>query len=297
MSWVAASLLLIGVALGAGFYWYERTRPPARVVALLATLAALAVIGRIAFAPLPNVKPTTDIVVITGYALGGLPGFVVGAVTAVASNLFYGQGPHTPWQMFAWGITGLIGAAAAATFGRSLGRYGLAAVCGVAGLVYGAIMNTSLWITFAGEHSFAELRGLFATAVPFDAAHVLGNVLFCLAFGPALASAVARFRTRFEVTWLAPPRDEDRGALGVAGAAVSVVALALLLPLPSASTARAAAGAGGAAALPGAARRAPTAASPARRGRRRRSCTPAGRRSGWRRRGAIRSRWSAAGAA
>ena len=103
MSWVAASLLVLGLALAAGFAWYERAHPTSRVLALVATLAALAALGRIAFAPLPNVKPTTDIVLLTGYALGGAPGFAVGAVAALASNVFFGQGPWTPWQMCAWG--------------------------------------------------------------------------------------------------------------------------------------------------------------------------------------------------
>ena len=78
VSWVVASMLILGAALAAGFAWYERTHPSTRVIALVATLAALAAIGRIAFAALPNVKPTTDIVLISGYVLGGAPGFAVG---------------------------------------------------------------------------------------------------------------------------------------------------------------------------------------------------------------------------
>ena len=74
------------------------------MLALVATLAALAALGRIAFARCPNVKPTTDIVLLAGYALGGAPGFAVGAVPALASNLFFGQGPWTPWQMAGWGV-------------------------------------------------------------------------------------------------------------------------------------------------------------------------------------------------
>src|SRR5688500_164645 len=113
MSWLAASLLVLGLALVAGFAWYERAHPTARVLALVAALAALAAIGRIAFAPIPNVKPTTDIVLLAGYVLGGAPGFAVGAVAALASNLFFGQGPWTPWQMAAWGLVGVGGAALA----------------------------------------------------------------------------------------------------------------------------------------------------------------------------------------
>ncbi|HVD59106.1 MAG TPA: hypothetical protein VNC17_19865, partial [Thermoleophilaceae bacterium] len=95
MSWQAASLIVLSIALIAGFGWYERDKPPARVLALVATLAALAVVGRVAFAAIPNVKPTTDIVLFAGYALGAVPGFAVGAVTAVVSNVFLAQGPWT----------------------------------------------------------------------------------------------------------------------------------------------------------------------------------------------------------
>src|SRR5689334_2919671 len=103
MTWQLAAYGLLGLALVVGFAWYERTHPSAKTLALVATLAALAAIGRIAFAPLPNVKPTTDIVLISGFTLGGAPGFAVGAIAAIASNLFFGQGPWTPWQMVAWG--------------------------------------------------------------------------------------------------------------------------------------------------------------------------------------------------
>jgi energy-coupling factor transport system substrate-specific component len=231
MSWVLASFLVLGLALTAGFGWYERTHPSARVLALVATLAALAALGRIAFAPLPSVKPTTDIVLICGYVLGGAPGFAVGAVAALASNLFFGQGPWTPWQMAGWGGVGLFGAALAQLGRRELGRLALAAACAAAGLAFGAVMNLSLWVTYSGDHTLAKLGAVFATSLPFDVAHALGNAVFCLAFGPALVRALRRFRTRFEVTW--------RPAPAAAGAAVTLLALVASLHAPP-STARAA---------------------------------------------------------
>jgi energy-coupling factor transport system substrate-specific component len=206
MTWILASTLLLGAVLVTGFAWYERTHPSTRVLALVATLAALAALGRVAFAPLPNVKPTTDIVLIAGLVLGGAPGFMVGAVAALASNLFFGQGPWTPWQMAAWGAVGVAGALLArAARGREIGRVTLALVCGLAGLAFGAIMNLHLWITYSGDHSLAKLGAYFATSLPFDLAHALGNVVFALAFGPALIRALERFRMRMEVRWLPSP--------------------------------------------------------------------------------------------
>ena len=113
MSWQLGAFGLLALALAGGFAWYERARPDARIVALVGTLAAFAALGRIAFAAVPNVKPTTDIVLIAGYALGGAPGFAIGALAGLTSNFFFGQGPWTPWQMAAWGATGVLGAALA----------------------------------------------------------------------------------------------------------------------------------------------------------------------------------------
>ena len=201
MSWIVASFGVLALALALGFAWYERSRPSAGTLALVATLAALAVVGRIAFAPFPNVKPTTDIVLLAGYALGGAPGFVVGAVTALTSNLFFGQGPWTPWQMGAWGLCGLLGAGLAVLSRRRLRRVPLALCCGAAGLIFGAIMDFSTWVTFTGQHTFNQYLAISGVSLSFNLAHAIGNVVFCLAFGPALVRSLERFRARLSIEW------------------------------------------------------------------------------------------------
>jgi energy-coupling factor transport system substrate-specific component len=224
MSWELASFLILAAVLLAGFAWYERSRPPAQVVALVAALAALAIAGRIAFAAFPNVKPTTDIVVFAGYALGGAPGFAVGALTALVSNFWFGQGPWTPWQMAGWGMCGLLGAGLAVVGGRNVGRLTLAAVCGFAGVAYGAMLNFSLMATYGGDLSLEHFLVLESRAVPFDAAHAIGNVAFALIAGPAMIRMLSRFRERFE--W----RGRDRAP---ALAATLLLALALATTLPA----------------------------------------------------------------
>ena len=86
----------------------------ARLVALVAALAALAVAGRLVLAPIPNVVATTDIALLTGYALGGRPGLRGRRAGGAVSNIWLGQGPWTPWQMAGWGLVGLGGALAGA---------------------------------------------------------------------------------------------------------------------------------------------------------------------------------------
>jgi len=221
MPWQLASFLILGGVLLAGFAWYERSRPPAQVVALVAALAALAIAGRIAFAAFPNVKPTTDIVVFAGYALGPAPGFAVGALTGLVSNFWFGQGPWTPWQMAGWGLCGAMGAALALG-GRNASRLTLAAACGFAGIAYGVLLNFSLMATYGGDLSIQRFLALEARAIPFDAAHAIGNVAFALLAGPALVRMLVRFRQRFQ--WRTP---------ALATALLLVLVLPAALPAPA----------------------------------------------------------------
>jgi len=228
MSWPLASFGVLAVGLALGFAWYERSRPPARVLALVSALAALAVVGRIAFAPLPNVKPTTDIVLFAGLSLGGAPGFMVGAVAALVSNLFFGQGPWTPWQMAAWGGVGLAGAGlGAVTRGRELGRLPLAAACGVAGLGFGMVMDLHLW-TLLAEPNLAGYLAVSAGSLAYNVAHVLGNIAFCLLIGPPFVRALRRYRRRFEVRWAVPGPEGAGSPARPSAGAVAAGALAIL---------------------------------------------------------------------
>src|SRR4051794_423171 len=204
MSWQLASFAVLAAILAAGFGWYEHSRPPAKVLALVAALAALGTVGRIAFAATPNVKPTTDIALFAGYALGPVPGFAVGALSGLASNFFFGQGPWTPWQMLGWGLSGVIGGALAAVAGRDLGRLPLAAACAFAGAAFGALLDFYQW-TQGAAHTLPAYLTWSATSLPYNLAHVIGNVAFCLLLAPTFVHSLSRFRRRFEVRWAVAP--------------------------------------------------------------------------------------------
>ncbi len=247
MSWQLASFGLLAIVLAGGAVWYERSKPSAKLVAMVAALVALAVAGRVALAPIPNVVATTDIVLLGGYALGGAPGFAIGALAALVSNFWLGQGPWTPWQMAGWGMVGVGGAVLARLTGRSLGRFWLAAWCGIAGLAYGALLDLSVMVTYGGEQSLDRYLALSARGVPFNIAHAAGNVVFALIAGPALVRMLLRFRSRMEVTW---QEGGPRRAAAGAAATLSASLLAIVLVtgaggLPSEAKAQ---GAGGAAA-------------------------------------------------
>ncbi len=224
MTWQLASYSILGIVLLGGFAWYERSRPPSQIVALVAALAALAVAGRVAFPVVPNLVLTTDVVFFTGYAIGAAPGFMVGALAGVVSNLWLGQGPWTPWQMAGWGLCGLAGAGIAVISRRRLNRFGLAAACGALGLLFGALLDFSLMVTYGGEQSLDRYLGISARSIPFNIVHASGNIAFALAAGPAMVRMLVRFRERFEVTYLPKPAT-GQPALPLVLAALAAVSL------------------------------------------------------------------------
>ena len=228
MRWEVAAMVVLGLALLGGFAWYERSRPPSQIVALVAALAAISVAGRVAFSPIPNVVPTTDITLIAGFTLGGAPGFAVGALSGLVSNFWLGQGPWTPWQMAGWGMTGLLGAWLAMLTGRHVGRLGLATVCALAGFAYGALLDFSLMVTYGGEQSLDRFLAISARGVPFNIAHAAGNAALALIAGPAMVRMLLRYRRRFDFAWkgrrLATPR-----ATGTAAGAACLIAVLLVV--------------------------------------------------------------------
>jgi energy-coupling factor transport system substrate-specific component len=213
VSWPLASFLLVAVVLVLGWLAYERSRPSARMVAVVGTLAAVAALGRDAFVAIPDVKPITAMTLVVGYALGPLPGFSVGALGMLASNFVLGQGPYTPWQMAAWGLVGLAGAALGALSGRRLGRVQLALAAALAALGAKELMNVYQW-TLGASHTPAAFLAVAGTGLPYDLADTVASFFFGLAFAPELARLLARMRARMDVSWEGADADADASRPG-----------------------------------------------------------------------------------
>ncbi len=201
MSWPLASFAIVFAVLVVGWIAYERSRPSALMIAIVGTLSAIAALGRDAFVALPDVKPITAMTLVVGYALGPLPGFTVGAIGMLASNIVLGQGPYTPWQMAAWGLVGLFGATLGRAYGqRRAGRLTLALACALSALVAKEIMNVYEW-TVSANNTLPALALTVGKGVPFDVTDTVASFLFGLAFGPELARLLGRMRARMTVTW------------------------------------------------------------------------------------------------
>ena len=106
--YLLCSLIVVMAAMLPFFMMFEGRKPKAREIMVISVLAAIGVAGRAAFFMVPSFKPVAAIVILTGISFGGEAGFLVGSLTMLISNMFMGQGPWTPWQMFAFGMIGFL---------------------------------------------------------------------------------------------------------------------------------------------------------------------------------------------
>ena len=163
---------------------YEKREGSIRRMVVLAVMVAVSVAGRLVFVVIPGFKPVTAIVVIAAIYMGSESGFLIGSLSAIISNMFYGQGPWTPFQMLAWGSLGMI--AGLPVMQKILKNRGILAVYGfLAGFGYSAIMDIWSVLSFDGSFSLARYLTVLATALPVSIEYAVSNVVFLmLGIGP-----------------------------------------------------------------------------------------------------------------
>ena len=180
------------------FLVFEGRKPQARELVLVASLCALGVAGRAAFFMLPQFKPVLALTIISGVALGGETGFPVGAMTMLASNVLFSQGPWTPFQMFAMGIIGFL---AGVLFRRGWLRRSRAALCVFgaisAVLIYGGIMNPVSALLYARTLEWKVIAAYYVTGFPMDCVHAAATVFFLLVLAEPMLEKLDRIKIKY----------------------------------------------------------------------------------------------------
>ena len=176
---VIISLLVLAYSMIPFFMVFEGRHPQAREIMVIAVMAALGVAGRSAFFMIGSFKPIAAIVILTGVSLGGEAGFLCACLIMMISNMFFGQGPWTPWQMFAAGIIGFL---AGILFQKgwlkarkiSLCIYGFLAT----GFIYGGIMNPASLVMTSYAITKRNLLAIYMSGLPVDLVHASATVIF-----------------------------------------------------------------------------------------------------------------------
>ncbi|MDO8491033.1 MAG: ECF transporter S component [Dehalococcoidia bacterium] len=206
VNWGLISGAMVVLMILAFFLEFQETATSSKEIAVVAMLGTLSAVLRIPFAAIPSVQPSTYLIICTGYVFGPVSGFMVGALTALVSDLFLGLGPWTPLQMVAWGLAGV-----SAGYMRrfNLNRFGLVALGVAWGYLFGLIMDSWFWASFVYPLTFRSFVAAKVSGLWFDSFHAIGNAIFLGVFGLRTIAILERFRKRFFWGRLQPDRPAD----------------------------------------------------------------------------------------
>jgi energy-coupling factor transport system substrate-specific component len=160
-------------------------------------MTALSVVGRMVFAPLSGFKPCTAIIIITGMSLGADAGVICGALTAVVSNIYFGQGIWTIFQVVSWGIIGLLSGAAARWLKSSKTLLYTFAV--LSGVVYSAVMDIFSSVWQDGGFNPMRFAAYAAGSFPYAAVYAASNVIFLMLMYRRMSFAVERVVKKYGI--------------------------------------------------------------------------------------------------
>lgn len=192
------SFLMLLLSIIPFYIRFERQKAMSEEIVIIAVLGAIAAVSRVPFASLPSVQPTSFVIIISGLVFGPQVGFMVGSTAALVSNFFLGQGPWTPWQMFAWGVMGLI-AGLLRNNQWINNRIGISVFGFVGGFVFGWFMNLWFVIGFFDPITWEVFLTAYTASFYFDLAHAVSNVFFILIFYKSWHKILNRAKMKFGV--------------------------------------------------------------------------------------------------
>ena len=194
------SLMLVIYAMIPFFLKFEKRRPKAREIIIISVLAAICVAGRVVFYVVPHFKPVVSIVIITGVCFGAESGFLVGAVTGLASNFFFGQGPWTPWQMLCFGIIGLLAGTLFFSGPFKASKLRLCVFGAIVTLViYGGVMNISAVLMYTQTLTLDAVLAKYVTGLPVDLVHSLSTIVFMLLLSEPMIEKLTRIKLKYGI--------------------------------------------------------------------------------------------------
>lgn len=194
------ALIVVCVVIAAcvaGFVIMEHRKMDVRKIALIAVMTAMSVAGRFVFAALPGFKPVTAVVVLCGMYLGADAGFICGALSALISNCYFGQGPWTPFQMLVWGIIGLVAGLSGKQLQKS--RIALMIYAVAAGIAFSFLMDIYTVIWAVGGWSWAYYAAAIVSAVPYTVIYAVSNVIFLAVLSQAVGKKLARVVNKYHI--------------------------------------------------------------------------------------------------
>lgn len=184
------------LTLGIYFWRFEKQQHNSREVVFIAIICALAVVGRIIFAALPAVKPELFILIMGAIVSGPETGFLMGTIIALTSNMYFGQGVWTPWQMFALGIIGLI---SGMMLHRNTPTWLLVVWGFVSAFVMGWIMDIYYILGFVDPITVKSIFTALAASFYFDVVHAIFTAALLLLVGKRWIKIFSNYKQKYDL--------------------------------------------------------------------------------------------------
>lgn len=180
---------------------FEKKKPGAREIVMISVMSALAVAVRLAFAIVPHFKPMAGIIMITGMAFGPSAGFLSGMISLLVSNFAFAQGPWTPWQMFSFGIGGLV---TGLLYDKGIIGENKRIVTAIIGgiivvLLMGPIMDTSTFFLADGMMGDVTPWAIYLSGLPVNAVHAVATAGTLLLVSPPILERINRIKVKYEI--------------------------------------------------------------------------------------------------
>ena len=175
------------------FCGFEKRKTGTRRLVLIAVFTSLAVVGRF----IPLFKPSTAVIILAGMYLGSEAGFFTGVLFALISDMYFGIGPWTPFQMLAWGLVGFFAGVLSKKLDGS--KILLAFYAAISGVAYSFIMDIWTVMWYGGTFEPALYKTAILTAIPFTALYALTNTVFLLLLKNSFGRKMKRIKLNYGI--------------------------------------------------------------------------------------------------
>ena len=200
--YLIASVVLIVLAIVIFVRSFERKKPGTKDVVILSVMISLGAVGRLVFFMIPQFKPCAAIVIITGIMLGKQAGFLSGVMTAFISDMFFGMGPWTLWQMIGFGLIGLI---SAIIFNQEriekMGGFAKLILCTygflITFLLYGLLMDTATVFMVTDKPKLSTFIATYSAGIVFNMIHGISTFIFLYLMANPLSKKIKRVLVKY----------------------------------------------------------------------------------------------------
>ena len=193
--YLVVSVLVALLSIIPIFYSFERKENTSKELTALAVLVAISAFARVIFYWLPAFKPITALTIIVAIYFGKEAGFLLGSISALVSNMYFGQGPWTAFQMFSWGLIGFIAGLLYKPLKNS--KIFLCIFGAFSGVLYSALMDVFTLFFSSNQVTFSKYLALLIAAAPTTITYMVSNIGFLLFLTKPIGKKLERLTVKY----------------------------------------------------------------------------------------------------